>query len=211
MFKKFSFVGVSSAAIALAVLCPSPARALSYGWSFSMGSGNVLSGTIDNLSEGSNTPASPSPGPASVTVTSCTGGLCDSPFFIFPGYVGQTFAFMGSSEINVSGVPTNAGTSGVAAFRYTGTSSYWDLNFLNGTAAYSPQARNNAGSFDMEILQRDLSGNAQGGNTSTGAESFTAVPAPLPLLGLGAATAFSRKLKQRIALKRKQEEVGAAV
>ena len=38
-----------------------------------------------------------------------------------------------------------------------------------------------------------------------------AVPAPLPLLGLGAATAFSRKLKQRIALRRKREEVGAAV
>ena len=37
------------------------------------------------------------------------------------------------------------------------------------------------------------------------------VPAPLPLLGLGAATAFSRKLKQRIALRRKREEVGAAV
>ena len=191
------------------MLCPSPAQALSYGWSFSMGTGNVLSGTIDNLSEGSNTPASLTPGPASVTVTSCTGGVCD--FGIFPGYVGQTFAFRGSSEINVSGVPTNAGTSGVAAFRYTGTSSYWDLNFLNGSGAYTTQARNNAGSFDMEILERDLLGNPQGGNTSTGAQSFTAVPAPLPLLGLGAATAFSRKLKQRIAVRRKREEVGAAV
>jgi hypothetical protein len=37
-----------------------------------------------------------------------------------------------------------------------------------------------------------------------------AVPAPLPLLGLGAATAFSRKLKQRIALRRKREELGEA-
>ena len=37
------------------------------------------------------------------------------------------------------------------------------------------------------------------------------VPAPLPLLGLGAATAFSRKLKQRMALRRKREEVGAVV
>ena len=36
------------------------------------------------------------------------------------------------------------------------------------------------------------------------------VPAPLPLLGLGAATAFSRQLKQRIALRRKREEVGKA-
>ena len=41
--------------------------------------------------------------------------------------------------------------------------------------------------------------------------TFSAVPAPLPLLGLGAATAFSRKLKQRIATKRKREEAGAAV
>lgn len=31
-----------------------------------------------------------------------------------------------------------------------------------------------------------------------------AVPAPLPLLGLGAVTAFSRQLKQRIALRRKR-------
>jgi len=37
-----------------------------------------------------------------------------------------------------------------------------------------------------------------------------AVPAPLPLLGLGAATAFSRQLKQRIALRRKREEGGLA-
>jgi hypothetical protein len=41
--------------------------------------------------------------------------------------------------------------------------------------------------------------------------NIAAVPAPLPLRGLGAATAFSRKLKQRIALRRKQDEVGAAV
>ena len=34
------------------------------------------------------------------------------------------------------------------------------------------------------------------------------VPAPFPLLGLGAATAFSRQLKQRIAMKRKREEGG---
>ena len=38
-----------------------------------------------------------------------------------------------------------------------------------------------------------------------------AVPAPLPLLGLGAAAAFFRQLKRRIALGRKREEVGAAV
>ena len=37
-----------------------------------------------------------------------------------------------------------------------------------------------------------------------------AVPAPLPLLGLGAATAFSRKLKQRIALRRMRAELGEA-
>ena len=48
-------------------------------------------------------------------------------------------------------------------------------------------------------------------NTITMNIGAVPVPAPLPLLGLGAATAFSRKLKQRIALKRKQEEVGAAV
>ena len=36
------------------------------------------------------------------------------------------------------------------------------------------------------------------------------VPAPHPLLGLGAAAAFSRKLKQRIALRRKRQEVGEA-
>ena len=40
---------------------------------------------------------------------------------------------------------------------------------------------------------------------------ISAVPAPLPLLGLGAAAAFFRRLKRRIALRRKREEVGAAV
>ena len=48
-------------------------------------------------------------------------------------------------------------------------------------------------------------------NNDTITMNIGAVPAPLPLLGLGAATAFSRKLKQRIALRRKREEVGAAV
>ena len=41
--------------------------------------------------------------------------------------------------------------------------------------------------------------------------NIDAVPAPLPLLGLGAAAAFSRQLKQRNALRRKQDENGAAV
>ena len=48
-------------------------------------------------------------------------------------------------------------------------------------------------------------------NNDTITMNIGAVPAPLPLLGLGAATAFSRKLKQRIALRRKREEVGAVV
>ena len=47
-------------------------------------------------------------------------------------------------------------------------------------------------------------------NYDTITMNIGAVPAPLPLLGLGAATAFSRKLKQRIAGRRKREEVGEA-
>ena len=51
---------------------------------------------------------------------------------------------------------------------------------------------------------------ARTASSPTTVASFTAVPAPLPLLGLGAAAAFSRKLKQRIALRRKRQEVGEA-
>ena len=57
VLKKISFAGVSAAAIALAVLLPSPARALSVNWSFVSGS-DTFSGTIENLSNGSNTSGS---------------------------------------------------------------------------------------------------------------------------------------------------------
>ena len=70
---------------------------------------------------------------------------------------------------------------------------------------FSPSTMIKASLMDMSGGGMPISGG------SNSLATFTAVPAPLPLLGLGAATAFSRKLKQRIALKRKQEEVGAAV
>ena len=210
MIKKFNFAGVSAAAIALSVLCPPPARAFNYTWSYTMFGGN-LSGTLDGLSEGSNTPSGASP--AYVTVTSGTGTYSPTGFSPEREIVGQTFVFRGASEINVaSGVPINSGSSGVASFRFTGTTYTYDLNFLHSPSGFSSLSSTD-GFFDMELKKVSLvDGSAQGQDSSTGAQSFTAaVPAPLPLLGLGAATAFSRKLKQRIALKRKQEEVGAAV
>ena len=193
MFIRFSLVGVSFASIALSVLCPSPARALSYTWSYAMQGGQVLSGTIDDLSEGTNYATSVPP--AFVTVTSGTGSYATAEF------INQTFSHT-SGVMNVaSGVPINGGSGGVTAFTYTGMTT-WNLNFRSGSSAYTGKAYGVDGFFDMELLNVSLN------NTSSAAQSFTPVPAPLPLLGLGAATAFSRKLKQRIALKRKREEVG---
>jgi hypothetical protein len=191
VLRKISFAGVSAAAIALAFLCPSPARALSVNWSFVSGS-DTFSGTIEDLSEGLNTSSS-SLIPY-VTVTQAP-----------PSYNNLTSKRLdlASGEMIVSGgVPLNNGNTYSAEFYSNSYPELYYIYFRNGSN----------GTFDMEANYNNtnVSGVNQN-NLSSSPMSFTAVPAPLPLLGLGAATAFSRKLKQRIALKRKRDEVGAAV
>ena len=115
------------------------------------------------------------------------------------------------------------------AFEYDAVNGSWLLNnsgvnfSVSGSSTYDgvdlwSNASNRASSY-QSIDSVDYYSGAMTSSPSylaqnlnlTGTATFSAVPAPLPLLGLGAATAFSRKLKQRIALRRKQQEVGAAV
>ena len=193
VLKKISFAGVSAAAIALAVLCPSPARALNFNWTFTSGSGATVSGTINDLDEGPNiystTPRS------YVVVTSATGGLGTTGIRNLPISI---YNDSGTSQIFVSGgVPVSNGTSGYARFFGSQGSEFYDIYFTGNGGG---------GLFDMSVSGGEMMGMSYS-EQSTTPQSFTAVPAPLPLLGLGAATAFSRKLKQRIAVRRKREEV----
>jgi len=115
------------------------------------------------------------------------------------------------------------------AFEYDAVNGSWLLNnsgvnfSVSGSSTYDgvdlwSNASNRASSY-QSIDSVDYYSGAMTSSPSyldqnlnlAGTATLSAVPAPLPLLGLGAATAFSRKLKQRIALRRKQQEVGAAV
>ena len=191
VLKKISFAGVSAAAIALAVLLPSPARALSVNWSFVSGS-DTFSGTIENLSDGSNTSSS-TPIPY-VTVTQAPSS--------YSNLISQQLGLASGGEMFVSGgVPLDNGNTYSAEFFSNSNSELYYIYFRNGLN----------GTFEMEAVYDNINDSTLFQySPSSSRVSFTAVPAPLPLLGLGAATAFSRKLKQRIALRRKREEVGLA-
>ena len=104
-------------------------------------------------------------------------------------------------------------------FQYSASSTDWLLNLgginfsVSGSGGYTGvELWSTAGTGDDSIYGTvDAVDKYPGGSfyTITSATaSLAPVPAPLPLLGLGAATAFSRKLKQRIALRRKREELG---
>lgn len=198
MLKKFSFVGVSAAAIALAVLCPSPARALSFNWTFTSTNGDFIgpiSGTIDGLNDNSLNNFASNPG-MTATVTS-------NPFNIV-GIPSQMTLNPFTSPVGGNGILVTAGvvdTTGLQLY-FSGGSQDLQLENPNGTSGIFGGAY---GDYSVG------SGGASAASTDLSVPVFTAVPAPLPLLGLGAATAFSRKLKQRIVLKRKREEVGAVV
>ena len=189
--KNFSFVGVSAASIALAVLCPSPARAFSVNWSFVSGS-DTFSGTIENLSDGSNTSSS-TPIPY-VTVTQAPSS--------YSNLISQQLGLASGGVMFVSGgVPLDNGNTYSAEFFSDSNPELYYIYFRNGLN----------GTFEMEAVYDNINDSTLYQYSSSSSRvSFTAVPAPIPLLGLGAATAFSRKLKQRIALRRKREEVGLA-
>ena len=188
MLNKISFAGVSAAAIALAVLCPSPVRALSVNWSFVSGS-DTFSGTIEDLSDGLNT--STSSVIPYVTVTQAP--------LSYNNLASKQLGLAAGEMFVSGGVPLDNGSTSFVEFYSNSYPELYRVFFRNGSN----------GTFDMEASYNNtnVSGVNQNSPSST-PMSFTAVPAPLPLLGLGAATAFSRKLKQRIALRRKRVEVG---
>ena len=197
MIKRFSFAGASVAAIAFAVLCPSPARALSFNWTFTSNAGNFIgpvSGTIDGLIDNSLNNISNNPG-MTATVTS-------NPFSI-AGAPSQMTLNTSTSPPGGNGIRVTAGvvdTNGLQLY-FTSGDGFKILQLEKPNGFY--------GGYYFDQLASGFGSTAISDNGSV--PVFTAVPAPLPLLGLGAATAFSRKLKQRIALRRKREEVGAAV
>ena len=206
MIKGYSFAWVSAAATSFAVLCPSPARAFNYTWTFTStfnGSPNTVSGTLNDLIEGSNTQAS---NPlANVVVTSATGGLGSI------GIIGQIMPIANGEFFVSGGMPVGYGTSAFVSFN-----TFDPTIPLISSAQFSAGTSGSSGSsgfFNMNIGAFSPLGAPAAQEISDSDEPFTAaaVPAPLPLLGLGAAAAFSRKLKQRIALRRKWEEVGAAL
>ena len=199
----------------LGVLCCAPAKALSFTWSFQITGasnssyiGQAISGTIDNLQDNA------------INRERMTATVTSAPFG--PGSGGDwatiSLSYAGGNGIAVrDGVVESTGLQ--AYFIYNGQdrlilqnsnpnrsnvvgnydSAYRDINGF----AYSNGNGNAGGSLEVFYPTEDQNSAWNGGATPT----FTAVPAPLPLLGLGAATAFSRKLKQRIALRRKREEV----
>lgn len=177
----------------LGALSCAPAKALSFTWSFQITGGSnssyigqTISGTIDNLVDNA------------LNTTNMTAKVTSAPFG--PGN-GMSWSTTSLSFTGDGGIAVKNGavvTSDLKAyFVYNGqdrlilqTSKYGHPGELD--VFYTPQS---SAYMDGTVIQ------------------FTPVPvpAPLPLLGLGAATAFSRKLKQRIALRRKREEAGAAV
>lgn len=105
-------------------------------------------------------------------------------------------------------------------FQYSASSPNWLLNLgginfsVSGPGSYTGvELWSTAGNGDSSIYGTvdavdKYPGGSSANNITSATATLAAVPAPLPLLGLGAATAFSRKLKQRIALKRKREVGG---
>ena len=108
-------------------------------------------------------------------------------------------------------------------FQYSASSADWLLNnggivfSVSGPGSYTGvELWSTAGGSDSSIYGTadavDYHPSGISAYTITAATAApTSVPGPLPLLGLGAATAFSRQLKQRIALRRKREEFREAV
>ena len=184
-----------AAVCVLGALCCAPAKALSFSWSFQItgGSNNdyigkTISGTIDNLQDNA------------INRNGMTATVTSAPFG--PGSGGDwstiSLSYAGGNGIAVKDGVVDT-TSLQAYFIYQGQ----DRLILQNPVPYGWP-----GGGSLEVFYPDPDRNSAWMDGS--APTFTAVPAPLPLLGLGAATAFSRKLKQRIALRSKREEVGLA-
>ena len=197
MLQKFSFAGVSAAAIALAAFCPLPAQALSVNWSFVVDSvmgpggpnfsssaiGQTFSGTLDSLQDDF------------YNVSGMTATVTSGPYTPSAGW--QPLGFKSAyGGIRASGVQV---TNGSIVLTSSSDDFVLESNDFSQSIVMGTRSVLTDGGSGVDVFIGSLS------------TTFTPVPAPLPLLGLGAAAAFSRKLKQRIALRRKVEVVGAAI
>ena len=222
MLQKFSFAGVSAAAIALATLCPLPSHALTFRFQFSAGT-TIGTGEI----EGTDTGQTYTDAKGTQSIYQATGG--------FINFVSGSQSYSGTynfkdlsslSAVNLNTFPPEYNPYYV----YPATNpsrEIWNNKFNNsylwqdlypGVVFASVDDSKVAGllsngSSQVLALYDDSTATLSPWTfyPLTTFSPSTPVPAPLPLLGLGAATAFSRKLKQRIALRRRREEVGAAV
>ena len=194
----------------LGALCCTPAKALTFNWSFTItgsspsGYSGTISGTIDNLQDNTInrngmtatvTSAPFGPGAGNWPTLNYAGG---NGIYVNNGVVDTTglqayFVYQGQYRL----ILQNPNHNGLAVIgNYDGA--YRDINGY----AYANGNGSAGGSLEEYYPSQNSAWND--GATPT----FTPTPAPLPLLGLGAATAFSRKLKQRIALRRKREVEG---
>jgi hypothetical protein len=178
----------------LGALSCAPAKALSFTWSFQITGGSnssyigqFISCTIDNLKDNT------------TNREGMTATITSSPF----GPGSGSWSTISLSYSSGNGIAVKDGvvdTTGLQAyFIYQGQ----DRLILQNPIPYGYPG---GGRLDDYSTTGQPYAEMNNGSTPT----FSAVPAPLPLLGLGAAAAFSRKLKQRIALRRKREEVGLA-
>ena len=195
VLKKGIFAALASG-VMLFVFCPPPVRALTFNWSTTSTGGADGSGTFD------------------IAETS----LVDGDLYELTGIAGT---FDGNT---ITGLlpPGNLWYGANNKFQYSASSTDWLLNLgginfsVSGTGGYTGvELWSTAGNGDDSIYGTvdavdKYPGGSSANNITSATATLAAVPAPLPLLGLGAATAFSRQLKQRIALRLKREEGGEA-
>jgi len=220
MIKKFSFAGVSAAAIALATLCPLPSHALTFRFQFSDGT-NIGIGEI----QGTDTGQTYTDASGTQSIYQATGGYIhfDSGSQSYSGT--YNFKNLNSYPADYNLIPLSEYSPAYVYPANNASQYFWDNKFNNsylwqynypGVVFASVDNVKAVGLWSSDGSSQTLS---LYDSTTTNWTDYTLttfsppspVPAPLPLLGLGAATAFSRKLKQRIALRRKRDEVGAAV
>ena len=222
MLQKLSFARIFAGAVALATLCPLPSHALTFRFQFSDGT-NIGTGEIEGTATGQ-TYTDANNGTHSIY--QATGG--------FINFASGSQSYSGTYNYkNLSSLtPKNINTwPSVYNPYYTYPASpsreYWNNKFNNsylwqdsypGVVFASVDDSKVAGllaigSSQVLALYDDSTATLSPWTfyTLTTFSPSTPVPAPLPLLGLGAAAAFSRKLKQRIALRRTREKVGAAM
>ena len=217
MLQKFSFARVSAGAVALATLCPLPSHALTFRFQFSGGI-NIGTGEIQGYDTGqtytdiTGTQSIYQATGGSINFTSGAQSYSGTYNFknlsSFPGVLCANIAIPAYDPCYIYPNPNDEGYSWNNKFN----DSYLWQDSLPSVVFASADDTKAVSLWSIGVGQRlSLYDSTTTNWTDYSLTTFsppTPVPAPLPLLGLGAATAFSRKLKQRIALKRKRDEVG---